>query len=172
MLFVEQLLHVFINKQRKKVAPPLILPPHLSSHQLHFRLDLASSCAMRILFAFALTLFSAFGSTAAKGPAKTLEDFRSKFNASPPLKLDDNSYNTLTATPRNHTLVVLLTALEARFGCQLCKDFQPEWEILALSATKTSSLPENPSIYGTLDFVDGKATFQTVHPFLRTPDVY
>ena len=81
---------------------------------------------------------------------------------SAPLPLDDGSYEELTGIPRNHSIVVLLTALEARFGCQLCRDFQPEWELLSKSWAKGDRHGESRILLGTLDFIDGKGTFQKV----------
>ena len=59
-------------------------------------------------------------------------------------------------------MAVLLTALETRFGCKLCTEFQPEWELLAKSWTKGDRDAKSRLLWGTLDFVDGKATFQSV----------
>ena len=56
----------------------------------------------------------------------------------------------------------VVTALEARFGCSLCNDFQPEWEMLAKAWTKGDKEMESRLIFGTLDFADGKNTFQSV----------
>ncbi|PHH88263.1 hypothetical protein CDD83_7764 [Cordyceps sp. RAO-2017] len=47
-----------------------------------------------------------------------------------PNQLDDTSYRALTRAPRDYSVAVLLTALDARFGCQLCREFQPEWDLL------------------------------------------
>jgi oligosaccharyltransferase complex subunit gamma len=44
----------------------------------------------------------------------------------------------------------------------LCREFQPEWELLAKSWTKGDKKSESRLVYGTLDFTDGKATFQGV----------
>lgn len=82
------------------------------------------------------------------------------------MKLDDASYEELTKTPRDYSAVVLLTALEARFGCNLCKEFQPEWEILGKSWTRGDKAGESRVLFGTLDFTDGKATFQKVRSTL------
>ena len=90
------------------------------------------------------------------------EDYHAQFQASAPLKLNDVTYNELTASPRNFSFVVLLTALEARFGCQLCRDFQPEWDILSISWVKGDKQGASRILYGTLDFMDGKGTFQSV----------
>lgn len=78
------------------------------------------------------------------------------------LKLDDVSYSELTSAPRDYHVAVLLTALDARFGCGLCNTFQPEWELLARSWAKGDRKGESRLLFGTLDFEDGKATFQAV----------
>lgn len=81
---------------------------------------------------------------------------------SAPLKLDDTSYAELTKGPRDFSVAVLLTALEARFGCGLCNEFQPEWDLLGKTWSKGDREGEGRLIFGTLDFVDGKNTFQSV----------
>ena len=99
----------------------------------------------------------------AKKPDKgSFERYQSQFLSSAPLKLDDAAYDELSVTPRNYSTIVLLTALEARFGCQLCKDFQPEWDLLAKSWARGDKRGESRTIFGTLDFTDGKGTFQRV----------
>lgn len=99
----------------------------------------------------------------ARNPSSgTFENYHAKSLLSAPLRLDDASYDELTATPRNHSVVVLLTALEARFGCQLCRDFQPEWDLLGKSWAKGDRHGDSRILLGTLDFADGKGTFQKV----------
>ena len=90
------------------------------------------------------------------------EQYYGKFQASAPLKLDDTVYEQLTAKPRNHTTAVLLTALETRYGCQMCRDFQPEWDLLGRSWAMGDKSGHTKTLFGTLDFNDGKATFQKV----------
>lgn len=90
------------------------------------------------------------------------EQHYSKFTSSPPLKLDDASYEQLTGAPRDYTIAILLTALEARFGCQLCRDFQPEWDVVGHSWAKGDKRGDSRLLLGTLDFADGKGTFQKV----------
>ncbi len=104
-----------------------------------------------------------FTALAAKKPAADkFKQFHTKALSSTPLKLDDTVYNQLTATPRDYSVAVLLTALESRFGCQLCREFQPEWDLLSKSWTKGDKQGESRLIYGTLDFSEGKNTFQAV----------
>lgn len=104
-----------------------------------------------------------FACLGAKGPSGgAFEKYHAKSQLSAPLRLDDASYDELTTTPRNHSVVVLLTALEARFGCQLCRDFQPEWDLLAKSWAKGDRHGNSRILLGTLDFADGKGTFQKV----------
>jgi oligosaccharyltransferase complex subunit gamma len=106
--------------------------------------------------------------TAALLPAATLaaktpeERFNAALAKGQPQKLTDISYDSLTKAPRDFSVAVLLTAQDARFGCQLCNEFQPEWELLAKSWVKGDKKKESRVVFGTLDFLDGKATFQSV----------
>jgi oligosaccharyltransferase complex subunit gamma len=88
--------------------------------------------------------------------------FAEVYSKSLPVKLDDNSYQSLTAAPRDYAVAILLTALESRFGCKACSDFQPEWEVLARSWQRGDRSGEGRMLFGTLDFMDGKGTFQSV----------
>lgn len=88
--------------------------------------------------------------------------FHSKSLSSAPLKLEDATYDRLTSSPRDYSVAVLLTALESRFGCQLCREFQPEWELLAKSWTRGDKQGNSRLVYGTLDFSEGKNTFQSL----------
>lgn len=81
-----------------------------------------------------------------------------------PLDLDDSTYEDLTSKPRDYHVAILLTALEARYGCTLCRDFQPEWDLVARSWNKGSKPDGIKMLFGTLDFNRGKNTFQKVSP--------
>jgi oligosaccharyltransferase complex subunit gamma len=107
-----------------------------------------------------LLLFS--GSLAKKAPADNYEDFYRLSQRSTPLKLNDATYTSLTAAPRNHSVAVLLTALETRFGCQLCQEFQPEWDLLGRSWIRGDKAGESRLLFGTLDFADGRDVFISV----------
>ena len=117
---------------------------------------------MRLLHAAIFALLPFNGSTAKKPSLAVFDDFHSRFLSSAPLILDDSSYDSLTKAPRDYGVAVLLTALEARFGCVLCRDFQPEWDILAKSWARGDKKGNTRMLFGTLDFTDGKATFQKV----------
>ena len=102
-------------------------------------------------------------SLAAKKPAGgRFEDFHSLSLSSTPLKLDDSVYDELTATPRDYSVAILLTALEPQFGCQTCRDVQPEWDLIAKSWAKGDKSGSSRVLYGTLDFAHGKGAFQKV----------
>ncbi|SZF05965.1 unnamed protein product [Blumeria hordei] len=88
--------------------------------------------------------------------------FHSKSLSSAPLKLDDSIYGELTASPRNYSVAVLLTAMNPKFGCQLCREFQLEWDILSKSWTRGDRKGDSRLIFGTLDFTDGRNTFQSL----------
>ncbi|PSS27415.1 hypothetical protein M430DRAFT_130925 [Amorphotheca resinae ATCC 22711] len=117
---------------------------------------------MRILKALIVSLLPLAALGAKKPAADRFQQFHTKALASVPLKLDDSIYDQLTASPRDYSVAVLLTALESRFGCQLCREFQPEWDLLAKSWTKGDKKGESRLVYGTLDFMDGRKTFQSL----------
>lgn len=103
----------------------------------------------------------------ALGAKKTSGDRFKDYNAqqtsiSKPVKLDERTYAELTKAPRDYSVAVLLTALDARFGCGLCHDFQPEWDLLGWSWTRGDKQDESRLVFGTLDFADGKSVFQSV----------
>ncbi|KAK7964966.1 oligosaccharyltransferase complex subunit gamma [Apiospora saccharicola] len=109
-----------------------------------------------------ISLALPFGTLAAKKPATpadTFNGFHTKALATTPVKLADPSYKKLTASPRDYSVAVLLTAMDSRFGCQLCHEFQPEWELLAKSWLRGDKKAESRIIFSTLDFSDGRDTF-------------
>ncbi|KAJ4992194.1 OST3 OST6 family protein [Stagonosporopsis vannaccii] len=104
-----------------------------------------------------------FTALAAKKTGDKFTDARAKtLDIGRPLKLDDGGYNSLTKGQRDFSVAVLLTALDARFGCVLCREFQPEWELLGKSWTKGDKDGQTRTLFGTLDFADGKTTFQSL----------
>lgn len=115
---------------------------------------------MRWLPVFVSSLLSV-GALAAK-KTEGFQQFHAKALSSSPLKLDDASYKKITALPRDYTTAILLTAMDARFGCQLCREFQPEWDLVARSWTKGDKAGESRLLFGTLDFNDGRDTFVSV----------
>lgn len=102
--------------------------------------------------------------SAAKKPASgdVFSTFHTQSLSNTPIALLDKSFDRLTSLPRNYTAVVLLTAIETRYGCQLCRDYQPEWELLAKSWIKGDKPGNSKVVFGTLDFTDGRQTFQAV----------
>ncbi|POS77003.1 OST3/OST6 family protein [Diaporthe helianthi] len=100
------------------------------------------------------------GVLAAKSdPANTFQNFHQKALSSTPIKLDDVSYKKVTGLPRDYTVAVLLTALDSRYACQMCRDFDPEWKLLSKSWTKGDKAGDSRTLFTTLDFNDGRETF-------------
>ena len=114
---------------------------------------------MRVLQLITTALLPITALAAKKTPAERFDAAHAKAQ---PIKLDDKSYDALTKAPRDYSAAILLTAMDARFGCQLCNDFQPEWELLGKSWTKGDKEAASRLVFGTLDFMDGKGTFQSV----------
>ncbi|KAK3670668.1 oligosaccharyl transferase subunit ost3/OST6 [Recurvomyces mirabilis] len=113
----------------------------------------------------ALTALLPLGVFGAKKAATgdRFQTYHSKqLSAGGPVKIDDKIYAELTKGPRDYSITVLLTALEARFGCNLCNEFQPEWEMLGKQWAKGDRNAEGRLLFTTLDFLDGKNTFQSL----------
>ena len=117
---------------------------------------------MRWLPVFVSSLFAAGSLAAKKSSADRFQEFHTKGLSANPVKLDDGLYRSITATPRDYSAAVLLTAMDARFGCQLCREFQPEWDLLARSWIKGDKGGASRMLFGTLDFADGRDTFMSV----------
>ncbi|CRK37034.1 Magnesium transporter protein 1 like [Verticillium longisporum] len=109
-----------------------------------------------------LSLLASGALAAAKSPEERFQDFHTKALSSSPVKLNEKTFKQVTALPRDYTTMVLLTALDSKFGCQLCREFQPEWDILSRSWTKGDKKAESRMIFGTLDFADGRDTFMSL----------
>ncbi|KAH6674143.1 hypothetical protein B0J14DRAFT_589310 [Halenospora varia] len=117
---------------------------------------------MHFLKGLVLSLLPAAAFAAKKPAADKFQQFHSKALSANPLKLDDGVYSQLTSGARDYSVAVLLTALESRFGCVLCREFQPEWDLLSKSWMKGDKQGASRMLFGTLDFIDGKNTFQSL----------
>ncbi|KAE8365247.1 hypothetical protein BDV27DRAFT_105698 [Aspergillus caelatus] len=136
------------------------------------------------LFTLIIALFYIVSSACASPELGKFERYQS-LSRSIPIDLDDSSYEDLTSKPRDYHVAVLLTAAEARYGCILCREFQPEWELISRSWNKGPKPDGLKMLFTTLDFSNGKATFQklmlqtapvllvfppTVGPFAKVDD--
>ena len=123
---------------------------------------------MRLLQILTAALLPLSAFAAKKSTSDRYQEYHSKqVSTLKPIQLDDALYDQLTKAPRDYSVAVLLTALDSRFGCTLCHDFQPEWDLLVKTWTKGDKQGESRLVFGTLDFIDGKQTFQTVGTRVR-----
>ncbi|KAF5094744.1 hypothetical protein D0Z00_003409 [Geotrichum galactomycetum] len=49
------------------------------------------------------------------------------------IQLTDKTFETVVNGPRDYDLILLLTAVDMRFGCQFCRALEPEFDIIANS---------------------------------------
>ena len=120
---------------------------------------------MRVLSTLFLTLLPVLTLAAKRPRSSTVnvyETYRGKSASTPSLKLDDSVFDELTSLPRNHSTLVCLTALEARFGCAMCHQWKPEWDLLARTWAKGDKNGDSRLLLGELDFMDGKQTFESL----------
>ena len=108
---------------------------------------------------FAITILASSSDTST---ARFNKYLTKSISAAGSLKLDDTTFEDLTKSPRDYYVATLLTAMPAQFGCVLCKAFQPEFDILAKSWTNGDRKGSSKMLFGTLDFPDGRGTFQKV----------
>ncbi|KAJ5785743.1 uncharacterized protein N7503_010955 [Penicillium pulvis] len=95
--------------------------------------------------------------------AKSTPDKFQKFHSlsrSGPVDLDNASFEDLTTAPRDYYAAVILTAMDARYGCLMCREFDAEWDLISRSWNKGSKLDGLKVVFGTLDFDKGKTVFQ------------
>jgi len=74
------------------------------------------------------------------------------------ITLTNDLYSEIVAAPRNYTAVVLLTALNPKFGCVLCRELHPEYELLAKSWLGQHK-DSDGLLFASLDFGAGRETF-------------
>ncbi|ORZ18679.1 hypothetical protein BCR42DRAFT_411396 [Absidia repens] len=74
------------------------------------------------------------------------------------VKMDSNAYFQYTQGKRDYGLVVLLTALGDQIRCVPCREFDPEYKLVASSVHKSKH--SDQVFFGHLDFQDGQAVYQ------------
>ena len=79
-----------------------------------------------------------------------------------PITLTESAYEDLTAAPRDYHTAVILTALDAKYACGICRDFSPEWDVIGKSWQKGDKKGKNRVVFGTLDFDQGRNVFMKV----------
>ncbi|OJD17853.1 hypothetical protein AJ78_02094 [Emergomyces pasteurianus Ep9510] len=117
---------------------------------------------MRGLSIFSALFCLAIPLCAAKSTGDKYKAYQALAKSGAPIALEDSTYHDLTSKPRDYHVAILLTAGDARYGCQLCREIQPEWDLLARSWTKGAQKDTPRLLFGTLDFSQGKNTFQNL----------
>ncbi|KAK9238915.1 hypothetical protein V1525DRAFT_425097 [Lipomyces kononenkoae] len=76
------------------------------------------------------------------------------------IKLTDNNFDSVVSAPRDYSVVVLLTAEAPQMGCHLCREFGPDFNLVAQSWHREHPKGGDGLYFGILDFTDGQKTFQ------------
>ncbi|KAI8080263.1 uncharacterized protein B0P05DRAFT_540620 [Gilbertella persicaria] len=85
------------------------------------------------------------------------------------IKLNSNTYDRFTEGKRDYGIVVLLTALGPQFNCMPCREFDPEYTLVAKSFQNTRD--KDNLFFGHLDFQDGQAIYQKLK-LMSAPNVF
>lgn len=113
---------------------------------------------MKVLQLLTATLLSITAVVARKAPSAF--DVYSKKPA--PVSLTEQAYDELTTGPRDYYSAVILTAMDAKYACGICREFAPEWDIIAKSWQKSVKKGEQRVVFGTVDFDQGRNIFVKV----------
>ncbi|KAG2203567.1 hypothetical protein INT46_003344 [Mucor plumbeus] len=85
------------------------------------------------------------------------------------INLNANSYDRFTEGKRDYGMVVLLTALDSQFNCVPCREFDPEYSLVAKTFQKNKK--SRDLFFGHLDFKDGQAVYQRLK-LMSAPNVF
>lgn len=128
----------------------------------HQSIEDKSLSKMRIFKLIACSLLSGLALGAKSQSKDVFSQFHSKLVKSGPLKLDDATYGRLTTGSRDYSSLILLTAMDPRYGCQVCREFESHYDILSKSWTRGDKDSASRLLFGVLDFSEGRNTFQSV----------
>jgi OST3 / OST6 family, transporter family len=124
---------------------------------------------MRVSSFLALLALPVVSVAAKKSPPLTFDTYLAKQSSSAPIEIDEQGYNDLTSSSRDYSVAVLLTARHAKYACQICRDFDPEWSIIGRSWQKGDRKGANRVLLTTVDFDQGRNVFLKVHTSLDVP---
>lgn len=115
-----------------------------------------------------VALSSAFSClSAASVTTDRFQRFKSESPSSSALRINDTGFDELTKAPRDYHVALLLTALPAHFGCQPCREFQPEWDLLASQWHQGDKAGASRVLFATADFPENKGAFAKVSLITR-----
>lgn len=97
-----------------------------------------------------------------KAQSSAYETYFKKQSSSTPVNLDERQFAELTTGQRDYHTAIVLTALDAKYACSICREFSPEWKILANSWQESDKQGNNRMLFGTLDFEKGRNVFISV----------
>lgn len=110
---------------------------------------------LQLLLAASLSIFS----VAAKKSPSAFDIYQKKQF---PITLNEQQYDELTSVPRDYYSAVVLTALDAKYACGICREFQPEWDVIGKSWQKGDKKGQSRVLFATLDFDQGRNVFMKV----------
>ncbi|KAK4051333.1 oligosaccharyl transferase subunit ost3/OST6 [Microbotryomycetes sp. JL201] len=77
--------------------------------------------------------------------------------------LNSALYDEITATPRDYSVSIVLTAMSPQFKCAPCQLMQPEYDLVARQWKKQTRSDDNEHFFAVLDFVNGQEIYQRMN---------
>lgn len=87
------------------------------------------------------------------------------------IKLDERTFDLLTAPSRNWSAAVQFTAMDARRRCAPCKEFDPSFYAVAKAWNTAPQADRDSHFFATVDFDDAPTVFQKLS-MVSAPVVY
>ncbi|KAK9461330.1 uncharacterized protein V1516DRAFT_638141 [Lipomyces oligophaga] len=122
---------------------------------------------MRRVTSIVLFLVSCVGyvlAATAKNKAGTFDSaYMDKLLAMSPdglIRLNELTFDAVIGSPRDYAVAVLLTAEAPSMGCQLCRQFSPDYSLVAHSYHVDHPFSGDGLYIAVLDFKDGQKIFQ------------
>lgn len=112
-------------------------------------------------------LISLLGLVLAKSPLDSKIDRLKQLSAADKgvITLNSELFDEFTSKPRNYSITVLLTAMGSQFQCSPCKEFDPEYRLIAKTWRKQPEADRH--YFALLDFADGQDIYQRVNTTTR-----
>lgn len=83
----------------------------------------------KYILAVFISLLSLVNAISSDGKLEKIKSLQKKASSGV-IKLDSTSFTQLTSGPRNFSLIVVFTALDARFGCQPCREIDGHYNLV------------------------------------------
>lgn len=114
---------------------------------------------IQLVIGYFLFLFS---SQVAAGDSRLVQKLLDKEGAKGPIFLTDKTFDKIVSGPRDYDILVLLTAVNVQYGCQFCRIFDPDYNLVASSWHSAHKTLGDGLVFATADLSQNGKIFREV----------